>query len=132
MAEKSHMPYLVIVVLVAVVAVVVLVLDFRPSSEEAVAGEAFRLPSERTIQLPSDSVSLSRLNKAAVYGLPQNPELKSCNTICSDVGRVCVDAYFSISEIVVEADGNRYERHHWEPVDCIWDDGSNPLSCRCY
>ena len=40
MAEKSNMPYLAIVVLVAVVAVVVLVLNFRPSSEEAVAGEA--------------------------------------------------------------------------------------------
>lgn len=36
------MPYLAIVVLVAVVAVVVLVLNVRPSSEEAVAGEAIR------------------------------------------------------------------------------------------
>ncbi len=42
MAEKSNMPYLAIVVLVAVVAVVVLVLNFRPSSEGAVAGEAVR------------------------------------------------------------------------------------------
>ena len=42
MAEKSRMPYLAIVVLVAVVAVVVLVLNARPSSEEAVAGEALR------------------------------------------------------------------------------------------
>ena len=36
------MPYLAIVVLVAVVAVAVLVLNARPSSEEAVAGEAVR------------------------------------------------------------------------------------------
>src|SRR3989344_5895183 len=43
MAEKSNMPYLAIVVLVAVVAVVVLVLNARPSSEEAVAGEATSL-----------------------------------------------------------------------------------------
>ncbi len=46
MAEKSHMPYLAIVVLVAVVAVVVLVLNFRPSSDEAVAGEAVRASGE--------------------------------------------------------------------------------------
>ncbi|HLC98223.1 MAG TPA: hypothetical protein VJC21_05600 [Candidatus Nanoarchaeia archaeon] len=42
MAEKSNMPYLAIVVLVAVVAVVVLVLNAKPASEEAVAGEATR------------------------------------------------------------------------------------------
>ncbi|MDP3640522.1 MAG: hypothetical protein Q8R53_04980 [Nanoarchaeota archaeon] len=42
MAEKSNMPYLAIVVLVAVV---VLVLNFRPSSEDAVAGEAIKLAS---------------------------------------------------------------------------------------
>ncbi|MBI1968852.1 hypothetical protein HYS49_02990 [Candidatus Woesearchaeota archaeon] len=47
------MPYLAIVVLVAVVAVVVLVLNFRPSSEEAVAGEATRL--QQTLSLNSCS-----------------------------------------------------------------------------
>ncbi len=47
MAEKSHMPYLAIVVLVAVVAVVMLVLNVRQPSEEAVAGEAFKQKSAR-------------------------------------------------------------------------------------
>ena len=41
--DASRVPYIAIVALVAVVAVVVLILNVRPSSEEAVAGEAVRL-----------------------------------------------------------------------------------------
>ena len=70
MAEKSHMPYLVIVVLVAVVAVVVLVLNARPSSEEAVAGEAVSLVPSLTL----------------VKYSPASGGTKTGNEVCKSIG----------------------------------------------
>ncbi len=64
------MPYLAIVVLVAVVAVVVLVLNVRPSSKEAVAGEAVSL-------VPS--VTLVKYS-------PASGGTKTGNEVCKSIG----------------------------------------------
>ena len=88
------MPYLGIVVLVAVVAVVVLVLNFRPSSEEAVAGEAVRL-------LPLNSqklvfVSHEQINSYYGTNADLAKETKSGLGICKEMGYSgCFSAEFN-------------------------------------
>ncbi|MDP3640175.1 MAG: hypothetical protein Q8R53_03160 [Nanoarchaeota archaeon] len=118
MAEKSHMPYLAIVVLVAVVAVVVLVLNVRPSSEEAVAGEAIR----PTVVDWGEKV-LFMMENAIVVGRNAGVEpYMDCDQICAP--KQCVAAYERMG------DG-------WRPVSCLTtqseEEPSPPpaIACRC-
>ncbi len=119
MAEKSNMPYLAIVVLVAVVAVVVLVLNFRPSSDEAVAGEATRfsyLRAPEVLGMLENAIVVTRNRGVQPY--------LDCNGICG-LERECIDAYAS------------YKEGDLRPIACkLPDDVPVPLEtpaiiCRC-
>ena len=96
MAEKSNMPYLAIVVLVAAVAVAVLVLNARPSSEEAAAGEATRsLPGVSSV------VYLTSSDITPFYTTPGTEEVlaweesKTGEEVCKEMGyRKCLATEF--------------------------------------
>ncbi|MDP3640577.1 MAG: hypothetical protein Q8R53_05270 [Nanoarchaeota archaeon] len=93
--DASRVPYLAIVALVVVVAVVVLVLNVRPSSEEAVAGEA-----TRTLRAVSSQklvfVSHEQINSFYGENADIAKETKSGSTICRDMGYFgCFSAEFN-------------------------------------
>jgi len=100
--DASRVPYIAIVALVAVVAVVVLILNVRPSSEEAVAGEA----SFGVARLASSSFKPVLVDQGALidfYGTPEYGETRTPQQICTDL------KYKSCFAGVMAVVGTRYE-----------------------
>lgn len=93
------------------------------------AGEATRTADAR--QCPNGCDIIKNMNRAAMIEYASET-VKSCNEVCTDNAKVCIDAEMGVPHAIRSTDGTVTDEFiGWSMADC-GTGVSHLLRCRCY
>ena len=101
------------------------------TQEGSFAGEAIKTQDAR--QCPNGCDLIKNLNRAVVVHEGYTGTSRSCNTVCENLRKICVDAEFSIEHTSLDTDegGESLTIDDWYMAECSYSVANN-LKCRCY